>query len=48
LIAIMDAYELIFTTGPFLAGVHEAPDPATARTLAARLHERLLEAGHGR
>jgi len=48
LIAIMDAFELIFTAGPFLAGVHEAPDPATAQTLAAMLRARLTEAGHGR
>lgn len=48
LIAIMDAYELIFTAGPFLAGVHEASDIETAQTLATLLQARLSEAGHGR
>jgi hypothetical protein len=47
MIAIMEAYELVFTFGPFLAGVHEAADPRTAEILAERLRSRLTESGHG-
>jgi len=45
MIAIMDAHELIFTVGEFVAGVHEAPDQATAEALGDRLALALKEAG---
>ncbi len=34
---LLGAYEVVFTRGAFLAGVHEAPDQATALALAAEL-----------
>lgn len=43
-IAILDMYEVVFSQGPFLAGVHEAPDREKALSLAGRLAEKLKEA----
>jgi hypothetical protein len=43
-IAILDMYEVVFAQGPFLAGVHEAPDRETALSLSGRLAEKLKEA----
>jgi len=37
LVRIMDAWELVFTRGPILAGVHEAPDASSALELGRRL-----------
>ena len=41
LVEIMDTHEVIFSMGPFLAGVHEAPDPNTAADLARLLKAHL-------
>ncbi len=38
MIEILDTYEIIFSYGPFLAGVREADDRAQAEELALRLH----------
>ena len=46
-IEIMDTYDIIFTVGPYLAGVHEAWDRATAVELAQRLQKSLKEAAGG-
>ena len=43
IIEIMDAYELIFTNGPFLAGVHSAENPKEAEKLASALNIKLGE-----
>ncbi len=43
-IAILDMVEVVFSQGPFLAGVHEAPDREKALSLAGRLAEKLKEA----
>lgn len=43
IIAIMDAYEVVFTQGPYLAGVHESADKEVAVTLARRLQAKLKE-----
>ncbi len=43
-IAILDMIEVVFSQGPFLAGVHEAPDREKALSLAGRLAEKLKEA----
>jgi hypothetical protein len=45
LVEIMDTYELILSIGPFLAGVHEAPDRESAESLATDLYRKLSEAG---
>lgn len=42
-IEIMDAYELIFTNGPFLAGIHSADDLKNAKELASALNIKLGE-----
>lgn len=41
LIRIFDTYELFFTAGDYLCGVHEADTPDRAKSLAARLHDQL-------
>jgi hypothetical protein len=41
-VKISEAYEVIFTHGPYLAGVHEATDKAQAETLADMVHEKLV------
>jgi hypothetical protein len=42
-VAIMDMYEVVFAEGPFLAGVHEAPDRDKAVMLAKALAAKLKE-----
>jgi hypothetical protein len=46
-IEIMDAYEVIFTNGVYLAGVHEAENRETAEQLANRLMHHLSGATDG-
>jgi hypothetical protein len=43
-VAILDMYEVVFAQGPFLAGVHEAPDRDQALMLAKALAAKLKEA----
>ena len=43
MIEILDTYEIIFTLGPFLAGVREAVDKTQATKLANRLYLHLKE-----
>jgi hypothetical protein len=40
-VKIAEAYEVIFTHGSYLAGVHEATDKAQAESLADMVHKRL-------
>jgi hypothetical protein len=40
-IEIMDTFDIVFTVGPFVAGVHEAPDRSSAAELALRLNQTL-------
>ncbi len=40
-IEIMDTFDIVFTVGPFVAGVHEAMDRSTAVDLALRLAQTL-------
>lgn len=42
-VAILDMYEVVFAEGPFLAGVHEAPDRDKAVMLARELAAKLKE-----
>ena len=44
-VSIMDAYELIFPRGPYLAGVHMAEDIAAAEQLAAKMDQKLADMG---
>jgi hypothetical protein len=44
-IEIDGVYKCAFSRGALLAGVHEAPDAASAEAVAAELHSRLLEVG---
>lgn len=48
IIEILDLYEIIFSRDRFLAGVHEADDPAQGAALAKRLYNQLGEDGRGR
>jgi hypothetical protein len=41
IIEIMDTYNIIFSEGPYLAGVHEAMNMEIARELASRLHKKI-------
>jgi hypothetical protein len=43
----MDTFDIIFTVGPYLAGVHEALDRAVATDLAKRLQATLEETVDG-
>jgi len=43
IIEIMDAYELIFSTGPFLAGIHSAEDLNEAKKIVSALNKKLGE-----
>lgn len=43
MVTIMDAYEIMFANGVYLAGVHESEDKASAEKLALRLHDHLKE-----
>ena len=40
----LDTYEIVFSHGPFLAGVREAADQQTAQELAMQLFNRIKEA----
>ena len=40
-VSIAEAYEVIFSHGSYLAGVHEATDKAQAESLAEMVHKRL-------
>lgn len=42
-VAILDMFEVVFSQGPFLAGIHEAPDRDQAVTLAKELAAKLKE-----
>ena len=44
-VELFGAYEVIFTGGPYLAGVHESPDIATAEKLAEAMYKKIAEAG---
>jgi hypothetical protein len=43
LIEIMDTFEIIFTNGPFLAGIHSAEDLNGAKKIASALNRKLGE-----
>jgi hypothetical protein len=43
LVQLFDTFELVFTRGRVLAGVHEAPDQETGEQLAMRLYQGLTE-----
>ena len=44
MIHILDTYEIVFSHGPYLAGVREAADQASAQELAIQLFNRIKEA----
>jgi hypothetical protein len=44
MIHILDTYEIVFSHGPYLAGVREAPDKQPAQELALKLFNRIKEA----
>lgn len=44
MIYILDTYEIVFSHGPYLAGVREAADQQTAQELAMQLFNRIKEA----
>jgi len=46
MIEIFETYETIFTRGPYLAGVHEAPDREMALLMTDRLNQQLQQAGN--
>ena len=46
-IEIMDTFDIIFTVGPYFAGVHESLDRAIATDLAMRLQATLKETVDG-
>jgi hypothetical protein len=46
LIRILDAYEIVFSHGSYLAGIREAATVDQAKTLAVRLSHRLKEGGN--
>ena len=48
IIEIFDTFEIIFTQGAYLSGVHEAPDSRTALIMTERLKQQLQQAGYGR
>jgi hypothetical protein len=43
MIHILDTYEIVFSHGPYLAGVREAADQASAQELAIQLFNRIKE-----
>jgi len=47
IIEIMDTFDIVFTVGPFIAGVHEAMDRSTAIDLALRLKQTLKGIARG-
>jgi hypothetical protein len=46
-IKILDTFEIVFSYGPYLAGVREAADIHQAKTLAMRLYQRIKEKDNG-
>jgi hypothetical protein len=46
LIEILDTYEIVFSQGPYLAGIREAATIHQAKTLAIRLYHRIKEGDH--
>lgn len=48
IISILDAYEIVFAEGVFLAGVHESTEKESAVNLAQQLYIKLKEASGGR
>jgi hypothetical protein len=46
MVEILETFELVFSRGPFLAGVRQSPDKARTEMLAARLYQRLQEVRH--
>lgn len=48
IIEIMDEYEIIFTNGPFLAGIHSAKDLSYAKDLAFEINKNLEQKTHAR
>jgi hypothetical protein len=44
---IMDTYELIFSHGSFMAGVHQAERRELAENMAGILNQRLIEVTGG-
>ena len=46
MIHILDTYEIVFSHGPYLAGVREAADQKPAQELAMNLFNRIKETGH--
>ncbi len=44
MIYILDTYEIVFSHGPYLAGVREAADKQPAQKLALQLFNRIKEA----
>lgn len=42
-VKIMDAFEIVFSQGNFVAGVHSAPTVAVAEELARSLHQRVAQ-----
>ena len=47
IIKILDTFEIVFSYGPYLAGVREAADIHQAKTLAMRLYQRIKEKDNG-
>jgi hypothetical protein len=43
MVEILETYEVIFSCGPFLAGVRESDDEEQAKNLAIRLYDKLKE-----
>ena len=41
LVEILDTYEIIFSFGPFLAGIRESDDKEHARNLAIQLYDQI-------
>jgi hypothetical protein len=44
MVHILDTYEIVFSHGPYLAGVREAADQKPAQELAMQLFNRIKEA----
>jgi Family of unknown function (DUF6599) len=47
MIKILDTYEIVFSHGPYLAGIREAATVHQAKTLADRLYRRIKETDNG-
>jgi hypothetical protein len=48
IVNLFDTYELVFSQGAVLAGIHEAPDRAAAEKMADVLNQRLKEVAGGK